>query len=66
MHDWSPSRGAIKLWVIARCVGGGAKSLVKRFTGRGARERATQEGFWAFRDVLFKVKRGDRLGIIRL
>ena len=63
VHDWSPGRGG-ELWVVAGCVGGGAKSLVKLFTGRGARERATQEGFWALKDVLFEVKRGDRLGII--
>ena len=42
----------------------GARSLVKRFTGRSPRGLATQEGFWALKDVLFEVKRGDRLGII--
>ena len=41
----------------------GAKSLVKRFTGRSER-RQTQEGFWALRDVPFEVKRGECVGII--
>jgi lipopolysaccharide transport system ATP-binding protein len=42
----------------------GARSLVKRFTGRSAGRRQTQEEFWALKDVSFEVKRGECVGII--
>ena len=41
----------------------GARSLVKRFTGRSERQ-LTQEEFWALKDVSFEVKRGECVGII--
>jgi lipopolysaccharide transport system ATP-binding protein len=42
----------------------GAKSLVKRFTGRHKGDLQTEEGFWALKDVSFEVKRGECVGII--
>jgi lipopolysaccharide transport system ATP-binding protein len=42
----------------------GARSLVKRFTGRGAGQRETQEKFWALKDVSFELRRGECVGII--
>lgn len=41
----------------------GAKSLVRRFTGR-SEGSATREEFWALKDVSFEVKRGECVGII--
>jgi lipopolysaccharide transport system ATP-binding protein len=42
----------------------GAKSLVRRFTGRSGGRQETQEEFWALKDVSFDVKRGECVGII--
>jgi lipopolysaccharide transport system ATP-binding protein len=42
----------------------GAKSLVRRFTGRSGGRQSTQQEFWALKDVSFEVKRGECVGII--
>jgi lipopolysaccharide transport system ATP-binding protein len=45
-------------------IAGGAKSIAKRLTGRGAAVDGSREDFWALRDVSFEIKQGDRVGII--
>ncbi|MFN9175980.1 MAG: ABC transporter ATP-binding protein [Synechocystis sp.] len=42
----------------------GAKSLVRRFPGRGGSQRETREEFWELKEVSMEVKRGECVGII--
>ena len=42
----------------------GSKSLISRIINKNRSAQATQEEFWALKDIDFEIKQGDKVGII--